>query len=294
MKTLHKITLFLLVSSTVIGLFVWFAHAGTFDVLQAKGLVAQEESSLIFYVVTLLLIVAIPVFGLAIFFAWHYRARNTKAVYMPNWEHSNIDELVWWAIPIEIILVLGALTWISTHELDPHRSLAIKGTPLQVQVVALNWKWLFIYPEYGIGSVNLLEFPVGKQVNFGITSDAPMNSFWIPQLGGQIYAMTGMVTSLHLVADTVGSYNGVSANYSGDGFAKMKFTAKAVSQSDFDAWVQEVRQSPYLLNTDTYPPLAAPAVANVIYYGSVDKDMFNSIVTKFVPLGSMQQMNTHQ
>jgi cytochrome o ubiquinol oxidase subunit 2 len=283
MKTSYRIALFILISSIIIGLFVWLAHRGTFDVMQAKGLVAQEEGNLIIFTIALMLIVAIPVFGLAIFFAWRYRASNTKAVYMPNWEQSKMDELIWWAIPFEIILVLGALTWISTHELDPHRPLSIDGPALHVQVVALNWKWLFIYPEYGIGSVNEVEFPVSKQVNFSITADAPMNSFWIPQLGGQIYAMTGMVTSLHLVADQIGSYNGVSANYSGEGFARMKFQAMAVSEKDFDEWVKNVKQSPYLLNADTYPALSAPSLSKVVYYGSVDKDMFDSIVMKFMP-----------
>jgi cytochrome o ubiquinol oxidase subunit 2 len=273
MKTPQKILFFTLVVLGIITALTWFSQGISIDVLHPKGLIASQERSL----------VILPVFGLTIFFAWRYRASNTKAVYLPNWEHSNIDELIWWSIPIEIILVLAALTWISTHELDPHRPLAIEGSPLRVQVVALNWKWLFIYPEYGIATVNLVEFPVNRPVNFSITSDAPMNSFWIPQLGGQIYAMTGMVTSLHLVANETGDYKGVSANYSGDGFSKMKFTARSVAQNDFDAWVKEVRQSPYLLTTDTYAPLAKPSVSKMIYYGSVDNDLFSNIVMKFMP-----------
>ncbi|MDP3646263.1 MAG: ubiquinol oxidase subunit II [bacterium] len=285
-----KFALSLLITLGIVSAFWFLLRDSSFDVLQAKGLVAAHERNLIVYVIVLMLIVVIPVFALAFFFAWRYRAGNTDAVYMPNWEHAKVDELIWWAIPFEIILVLGALTWTSTHELDPHRPLdalrqysgqAARGEPLKVQVVALDWKWLFIYPEYGIASVNFMQFPVDRAFDLSVTADAPMNSFWIPQLGGQIYAMTGMVTQLHLIADEVGRYDGVSANYSGDGFAYMKFVAKATSQEDFDAWIQEARQSPYILNVDTYVPLTKPSIANVIYYGSVQNNFFDSIVMKF-------------
>ncbi len=294
MKTYYKITLSLFVSFGIAGIFWYLLSGKTLALLETKGLIAAQEGSLLIYATLLMLVVAIPVFILAAFFAWRYRASNTKAVYMPNWEHAKVDELIWWAIPFEIILVLGALTWISTHELDPHKPLSMEGQPVKIQAVALDWKWLFIYPEYGIASVNEARFPVDRQLAFSITADAPMNSFWIPQLGGQIYAMTGMQTKLHLVADEIGIFDGTGANYSGDGFSRMRFKAHALSQEDFDRWTEEVRQSPYLLNTDTYPALAAPSVAKVIYYGAVDREMFNTIIAKFQPEADQPGADMHK
>ena len=195
-----------------------------------------------------------------------------------------MDELIWWAIPFEIVLILGALTWSSTHNLDPRKSLdSARGEPLVVQVVALDWKWLFIYPEQEIATVNYFQIPVGRPVKFEITADAPMNSFWIPRLGGQIYAMTSMVNVLNLVADEVGTFAGGSANYSGEGFAQMKFIVQAVRQEDFDAWVAEVKTSPNILTHDQYEVLAEPSVAHeVTYYGGVDGDLFSTIVMNFM------------
>jgi cytochrome o ubiquinol oxidase subunit 2 len=193
-----------------------------------------------------------------------------------------MEELIWWAIPLEIILVLGALTWSSTHELDPYRPLTASTTPMVIEVVALDWKWLFIYPSLGIATVNEVDFPIGTPLEFHITADAPMNSFWIPQLGGQIYAMTGMVTQVHLIADQPGSFNGYSANYSGDGFADMKFVANAKPTSDFNAWVAAVKQTPHPLLLDTYNTLAKPGTTTVTTYAPIEKNLYNSIVMKFM------------
>jgi cytochrome o ubiquinol oxidase subunit 2 len=211
-----------------------------------------------------MLIVVIPVFILIIFMAWHYREGNTKAKYTPNWEHSKMEELVWWSIPLEIVLVLAALTWSSTHALDPAKPLVSTERPLTVQVVALPWKWLFIYPEQGVASVNELALPVNRPVEFKITADAPMNSFWIPALGGQMYAMTGMTTALHLMASKAGDYPGRSANYSGEGFAQMQFTAKAMSDADFAAWVTHAQQSNDVLTSDSYSALRQPSDAAIV------------------------------
>ena len=192
-----------------------------------------------------------------------------------------MEELIWWAIPFEIVLILGALTWTSTHELDPPKPLP-GGAPLVVQVVALDWKWLFIYPEEEIATVNYVRLVVDRPVRFEITADAPMNSFWIPELGGQIYAMTGMVTALNLMASREGQFIGKSANYSGVGFAQMKFTAEAVSQESFDTWVQEVKASPDTLSWSEYETLAEPSVANrPMYYGLVEPNLHAMIVSKF-------------
>jgi cytochrome o ubiquinol oxidase subunit II len=254
----------------------------TFQVFDPKGLIATEERGLIVHAVLLMLIVVIPVFILAFSIAWHYRASNTTAVYTPDWENSPMEELIWWAIPLEIVLVLGALTWSSTHQLDPFKPIVSTVPPLTIEVVALDWKWLFIYPSLGIATVNQVDFPVNQPVEFDITADAPMNSFWIPQLGGQIYAMTGMVTQLHLVADQVGTYKGSSANYSGDGFADMQFAATALPQSDFNSWVAEVKQSDQSLTPEAYSALAQPGTTTPQTYASVGISLYNSIVMKFM------------
>ncbi len=256
-------------------------HGANIPLLQPSGPIAASERALLIDSTILMLIVIVPILMLAAFFAWWYRAGNEKAMYTPNWEHGAMTELVWWAIPIEVILVLGALTWTSTHELNPPSALGL-GKPLTIQVVALPWRWLFIYPEQSLATVNYVEFPAGRDIEFDITSDAPMNSFWIPALGSQIYAMTGMVTKLHLMADKAGTYRGTSANYSGAGFANMKFDAKAVSQEEFDQWVQSIRLSPDdTLDLRHYRELAVPSTEPVGPYPYVTSGLYNEIVDQF-------------
>jgi cytochrome o ubiquinol oxidase subunit 2 len=281
MKRNYLAIAFLIITMIIAVLFALLQNY-TFQVFDPKGLIATEERGLIIHAVLLMLIVVVPVFILAFSIAWHYRAGNTKATYTPDWENSPMEELIWWAIPLEIVLVLGALTWSSTHQLDPSKPLAVSGTPLVVEVVALDWKWLFIYPSLGIASVNQVYFPVNRPVTFEITADAPMNSFWIPQLGGQIYAMTGMVTQLHLAAGQIGTYNGSSANYSGAGFADMKFAANAVSESDFTNWVEEVKQSNQSLDLAAYNQLSEPSTTTPQVYANVPDTLYNSIVGKFM------------
>lgn len=256
-----------------------------FSVLNPQGAVGLAERGLMIHAVEFMLIVAIPVYILLFFFAWHYRAGNKEAKYTPDWEHAKIDELIWWAIPFEIVLVLGALTWTSTHQLAPTKPLE-GGPPLVVEVVALDWKWLFIYPEQDIATVNYLQLPVGRPVRFDVTADAPMNSFWIPQLGGQIYAMTGMVNSLNLVADSPGTFKGGSSNYSGEGFAQMKFSVDAVPPEDFDAWVRVTQARPAALTLDTYHTLEAQStVKDPVYYGDVDEGLYDAVVGQFMGHG---------
>ncbi len=262
-----------------------------FDVLNPAGTIALAERGLMIHAALFMTIVTIAVFGLTFFFAWYYRAGNTKAKYTPDWQHSRMEELVWWAIPLEIILVLGALTWTSTHNLDPRKPLSAEP-PLVVQVVALDWKWLFVYPEEHIATVNYVRIPVNKPVRFEITADAPMNSFWIPRLGGQIYAMTGMVNHLNLDATEEGTFKGLSANYSGEGFADMKFTVEATSQEEFDAWVAQTKMQHAVLTTDSYAALAAPSVVEEpVYYGIVEYNLFDQIVGKF--MGHAHEVNEH-
>lgn len=254
------------------------------SILQPAGPVARQELDLIITAMLLMLIVVIPVFILTAFISWRYREGNSKAAYRPDWDHSRLAESIWWGFPLVIILILSVITWDSTHKLDQFRPLAAQSKPLKIQVVALEWKWLFIYPEQNIATVNTLHFPEKTPLDFEITADAPMNSFWIPRLGGQIYAMAGMSTRLHLMADQPGNYRGSSANLSGRGFAGMNFTATAESEHDFKKWVNTAKQSPETLNNEAYSKLLAPSVNNKpSHYSSASANLYHKILSKYTP-----------
>lgn len=253
-----------------------------FDVLNPRGAIGLQEKSLIVTSTLAMLIVVIPVILLTLFFAWRYRASNRTASYRPDWSHSTRIEVVIWAVPAIIILFLADLTWDSTHALDPYQPIASEVPPVNVEVVSLDWKWLFIYPDLGIASVNQLAMPVGTPVNFRISSDSVMNSFFIPRLGSQVYAMAGMVTQLHLIADQAGDYGGLSANFSGQGFSDMTFHALALPKDQFEQWVQQVRSVPAILDAARYQTLAAPSEANpVTYFSQVSPHLFHSVVMKY-------------
>lgn len=254
------------------------------DIFDPAGTIAARERNLMVFTLLLSLIVVIPVFMILFAFAWKYREGNKKARYEPDWDHNPKLELVWWGIPIVIISVLAVVAWTSAHELDPYRALASSKEPLKVQVIALQWRWLFIYPEQHIASVNLLPIPVGRPINFQITSDAPMNSFWIPRLGGQVYAMSGMSTQLHLQASKAGDYDGVSANISGSGFAGMQFTARAESPETFAEWVNLVQHhSGQTLNHETYTALAKPSKdTSPQQFNNVDDGLYDGVIMKYM------------
>src|SRR5580698_6048844 len=252
------------------------------DLLDPKGSVGLAEKELILNSTWAMLIVVVPVIFLTLLFAWRYRESNKSATYLPKWAHSTKIEVVIWLVPSLIILYLGIMTWKSTHALDPYKPLVSEVTPINVEVVALDWKWLFIYPELGIASINQLEFPVGTPVNFRITSDSVMNSFFIPQLGGQIYAMAGMQTKLHLVADEAGDYAGMSANFSGEGFSDMKFRAIATTPEAFAAWVKTVKASQTELDGVNYAAVAAPSAKHPVqYFSKVDVNLIQKIVASY-------------
>ncbi|MCC8396987.1 ubiquinol oxidase subunit II [Paraburkholderia sp. MMS20-SJTR3] len=252
------------------------------DILNPKGSVGLAERDLIATSTWAMLIVVVPVIALTLFFAWRYRASNRNADYQPGWTHSTAVEIVVWTIPTLIILFLAVLTWRTTHELDPYRPLESQVKPINVEVVALDWKWLFIYPDLGIASVNQLAIPVGTPVNFRITSDTVMNSFFIPQLGGQIYAMAGMQTRLHLIADHAGDYAGTAANFSGKGFSDMKFRTLATSPEEFNAWVAKVRASSDRLDMDRYHAVSEPSEKDPVrYFSTVDPKLFNNIIARY-------------
>lgn len=216
--------------------------------------------------------------------ALKYRESNRKPKkYRPDWDHSRLFETIWWGVPIAIIVVLSVVTWASAHSLDPYKPLNSTQKTLDVQVVALDWKWLFIYPQQHVASVNLVFIPVDTPVNFHITSDTVMNSFWVPQLGGQIYAMPGMETQLHLEANQPGDYFGSPANIAGKGFSRMNFTVRAGSETNFNSWIQTASDSMNTLTTPTFNQLAQPSDSvPVTYYSSVRDDLFNDIVMKYM------------
>ena len=251
----------------------------------------------------LMLLIIVPVLALIVLFAWRYRATNTDARYEPDWDHSTALELVIWGFPLLIIICLGALTWMGTHLLDPYRPLdrikegqpvsmnAAAGVqPLVVDVVALDWKWLFIYPQYGVASVNDLAAPVDRPIDFHITASSVMNSFAIPALSGQIYAMPAMETRLHAVINTAGDYQGFSANYSGAGFSGMRFRFHGVSQAGFDAWVAKARAGGGQLGRGDYLDLEKPSEnVPVRTYANVDPALFGAVLNLCVDPGKMCQ-----
>lgn len=248
-----------------------------------KGIIAHGELSLISTNIFLMLIVIVPTLILLFVIAWKYRARNSKAKYDPEKSHGAFTESILWIIPSIVIAVMIVITWNATHELDPYKPLTGKVKPLKIQVVALDWKWLFIYPEQGIASLNFVQFPDNTPIHFALSADgSPMNSFWIPQLSGQIYCMTGMTTPLHIMADGPGEYTGRAAEINGQGFADMTFIAKSTSQSDFDDWVSHVKESTLQLTDPIYHELVKCSINNPIaLYSYVEKDLFNKIVMKY-------------
>lgn len=266
-------------------------------VLNPAGHVAAQQRDLLVISVLLMLIIIVPVMALTIWFAWKYRASNTEAKYDPEWDHSTHLELVIWAAPLLIIICLGAVTWTGTHLLDPYRPLdkvshdqpvTAEMKPLEVQVVALDWKWLFIYPEYGVATVNELAAPVDRPIRFRLTSSSVMNSFYIPALAGQIYAMPGMETKLHGVINASGDYKGFSANYSGDGFSGMKFTFKGMDSQAFDAWIETARRTGRGLDRSTYLELERPSEnAPVQRFTLTEPLLWDAIVNMCVEPGKM-------
>lgn len=265
-----------------------FTGCGTV-LLHPAGAIAKQQGHLIVVSTLLMLVVILPVMALTVLFAWRYRKSNTRAAYTPDWDHSTQLELVIWAVPLLIIIALGAVTWISTHTLDPYRSLhksAGAARPLTVEVVALDWKWLFIYPEQGIAVVNDLAAPVDAPIDFKITASSVMNSFFIPALAGQIYAMPGMQTELHAVIDHAGDYDGFSANYSGAGFSDMRFKFHGMSEADFQKWVQAAKASGRTLDRDRYLVLQRPSKRDAVRrYASVSPDLYEAILARTVTDG---------
>jgi cytochrome o ubiquinol oxidase subunit 2 len=265
--------------------------------LHPAGDIARQQSGLMIASVILMSLIIVPVLIAIGVIAWRYRATNKHADYDPEWDHSTVFELVVWAVPLLVIIALGAMTWIGTHQLDPYRSLtridasrpvAADAKPLEIEVVSLDWKWLFFYPQYGIATVNELAAPVDAPIHFKLTSTETMNSFFIPTLAGQIYTMPGMQTVLHAVINKPGDFDGFSANYSGHGFTDMRFRFHGMSPQDFSQWVAKVHAKGGDLDVKAFDQLNQPSRAEPVhYYAHFDADLYHRILNRCVDPGQM-------
>lgn len=250
-------------------------------VLNPKGPIADAERGLMIDAFIVMMIVVVPVILMALWFVWRYReGRNAR--YEPTWAYSAKVDAVVWLVPALIVIAVAVLLWRSTHKLDPYREIASATPPLDIQVVAQDWKWLFIYPEQGVASVNQLAIPAGRPISLRITSDTVMNSFYVPALAGQIYAMAGMQTRLQLLSSQPGKFVGRNTQYSGGGFSDQFFEVLAMTQADFDAWVAKAKQAPAKLDPPTYAKLAERSRMNPItLYSAVEPKLFDAIIDKY-------------
>ena len=248
-------------------------------VLDPQGPVAAAERLILLNATAIMLVVVVPVIVLTLAFAWWYRASNKRAVYWPDWSYSGDIELVVWSIPAMVVILLAGVAWTGSHQLDPAQKLEANAKPIRIEVVSLDWKWLFIYPDLEIATVNQLVVPTGVPVEFLLTSATVMNSFFVPQLGSQIYTMPGMTTRLNLLAERPGDYPGLSANFSGDGFSDMRFLVHVVPASEFSSWRARATGEGAALDADTYFELAhTPGNMQMQTYGRVDPHLFETIV----------------
>jgi cytochrome o ubiquinol oxidase subunit 2 len=268
-----RLLAFILISAAMLG-------GCSEGVLDPKGPIASAERQILFNSLGIMLAIVIPTIVATLGVAYWFRSSNERARYLPDFKYSGRLELLVWSIPAMTVLLVGGVAWVGAHDLDPRKPIVSTTKPITVQVVSLDWKWLFIYPEQGIASVNQLTIPVGTPVSFELTSSSVMNSFFVPQLGSQIYTMAGMVTRLHLQADHSGTYRGLSAQYSGSGFSAMRFTVDAVSGEQFARWIDAARGSGPTLDARTYTELAKPSEAVAPYtYRAVASGLFDGIVS---------------
>ncbi|QAY68521.1 ubiquinol oxidase subunit II [Paenibacillus protaetiae] len=256
--------------------------SGQYLVLDPKGPIGESQRDLIYISAILCAVILVPVLIMTAVIVWRYRENNKKVAYKPKWEHSTKLETLVWGVPTVIIIILAAFTIKYTYDLEPSKAIASEHEPVTIEVTSLDWKWLFTYPDEGIATVNYLKFPEGVPIRFHLTSDQAMNSFWIPQLGGQIYTMSGMAMTLYLQADEAGEYYGSGANFTGEDFSKMTFKADAVSNEDYNAWVQQVKSSSPELTMDGYHKLAEKGTSDEQSFSSFPKGLFQQIVMQYM------------
>jgi cytochrome o ubiquinol oxidase subunit 2 len=268
---------------SVVGAAILLVSCQRAGVLDPQGPIASAQQLLLINSTAIMLVVVIPVIVATLAFTWWYRSSNARATRAADESYEGRVELVVWSIPVLTVILLGGVIWIGSHLLDPRAPILGKSDPLRVDVVALDWKWLFIYPDKGVAAVNQLVIPVGTPIEFRLTSATVMNSFFVPQLGSQIYAMGGMTTHLNLLADAPGEYPGFSANFSGDGFSWMRFVARSVRVADFNAWLDQVRGTGSVLDEAAYAELAKPSKdVPATTYRSVEPKLFEHIVDQTV------------
>lgn len=253
-------------------------------VVHPKGMIAQSELELIIANIILMLVIILPTYALLFTVVWKYCLKNEPAKYDPDHSFGAMGVVLMWGLPSIVVIVMSIVTWNATHKLNPYKPIDSQVKPLTVQVVALDWKWLFIYPELGIATLNYLHLPERTPIHFKLTADgSPMNSFWIPQLSGQIYSMTGMSTQLYLMADGPGKYLGKAVEINGEGYADMTFSVVSSSQSHFEDWIKEVKKSSHHLTEETYEELVQPSVnKSVILYSEVEEDLYHKIIHKYM------------
>jgi cytochrome o ubiquinol oxidase subunit 2 len=260
-----------------------YQYGDLISVLFPKGWVGVEQRNLLLVVQILMLLVIVPVYILTFVFSWIYRADNPKGKYDPNLTDNFTAECFWWGIPIVMVAIVSVLVWVKTYELDPYKSLEGKNKEMTIQVVSLRWKWLFIYPEEKIASINFFQIPKDTPIRFELSADSPMNSFWLPSLGGQIYCMPAMTTLLNLIANETGDFRGSSANISGEGFSGMTFIARASSKQEYDQWVKDMQKAPRELDADEYEKLLIPSEYEPTQLFQLkDEKLFESIVNKYM------------
>ena len=255
-------------------------------VLDPQGPVGIAEKTIMIDSLAIMLAIVLPTIAAILAFAWWFRASNTKATYLPDFVYSGRIELIVWAIPLLVIMLLGGVAWIGSHDLDPAKPLASETPRLEIQAVSLDWKWLFIYPIQRVASVNRLVVPAGRPIHFSLTSASVMNAFFIPQLGSMIYTMNGMTTQLNLRADVPGTFLGLSSHYSGDGFSGMHFDVQAVPAERFAAWIDDTRNAGPTLDAGSYPALAKQSMnVSPFTFGAAEPELFHQIVTQQLPPG---------
>ena len=275
-----------IVALTLVGYFL--LRGVHFDSLQPAGDIAKQQRNVLAFTLALMAIIVIPIFIMLALFGWKYREGNDKKPrYRPEWADNTHLEILWWGIPIIIITILAVTAWVTSRSLDPYKHIESDKQAVKVQVVALQWKWLFIYPDYGIATVNKLPIPEKTPIHFTLSADAPMSAFWIPTLGSQIYTMNGMSTQLNLIADHTGTFKGYNTNISGKGYSDMNFNVYSMTEHDFNGWVAMAKNSTNALNQAMYDKLAQPGLSDVATYTLSDSQIFNKVVNKYMNMDDM-------
>lgn len=283
MKRTLKIAMPICIVSAMIIVSWFLISQANFAVFEPAGWVALQQKKLLLFALALSLVVVVPVFFLLFWFGWKYREGNAKAVYQPEWDKNNRLEILWWGVPVVIIIILSVITWKTSHELDPYQKIVSANKTIRVEVVALQWKWLFIYPDLNIATVNELAMPVNHPVSFRLSADAPMSGFWVPQLGSQIYSMNGMATQVNLVANKTGTFKGYNTNINGEGYAHMTFDTKSLPEPDFERWVNNAHKSSNVLTMQSLESLIKPSYVDApVYYHLQDDTIFDAIVMKYM------------